>query len=370
MKEQFKRELNRTYIVFDSEEVPYEETYEVEMLLQNELQNILPIRVLRTNGHLQMLYDVSAKQSLKDCAQRSKLSAETLRSFFEAIEQLTKEVKNYLLDMDCVVLDLEHIYVQERSFYFCYCPWEKREILSAFREMLEELLGNLDYRDAEGVELAYHFYQSACKGNFCIAEILAEHCSKEAERFPEVTEVVFPEEKDSSMEPQEEKEEQNRQKKGLAGLFLKLFGKKEKEKVSYGEQTALRWEPCKLEEERSYRKTETVLDGNTVFLTKESYCRWKLRPVSSEYETFRVAGESFLVGKKKDCVDGYIGKDTISRIHSRLTVEEGRLYVADANSTNGTFVNGRAIEPGETVEIFDGDRILFADVEYECYNSL
>ena len=83
-----------------------------------------------------------------------------------------------------------------------------------------------------------------------------------------------------------------------------------------------------------------------------------------------VLQDNFLVGKKRDEVDGYIGRDTISRIHSRLYVQQHRLFVADANSTNGTFVNGESVLPGKDVEIFPGDRILFADVEYECYNSL
>lgn len=41
-----------------------------------------------------------------------------------------------------------------------------------------------------------------------------------------------------------------------------------------------------------------------------------------------------------------------------------------SNSINGTFVNEIQIDLGEEIEIFEGDRILFADVGYECYNSL
>jgi cellulose biosynthesis protein BcsQ len=38
----------------------------------------------------------------------------------------------------------------------------------------KEILENLDYHDTKGVELAYHLYQKACKGDFCIKEILEE----------------------------------------------------------------------------------------------------------------------------------------------------------------------------------------------------
>ena len=124
-----------------------------------------------------------------------------------------------------------------------------------------------------------------------------------------------------------------------------------------------------FEEEEWEEKVETY-EGNTMLLQSIPVSGWKLRPLLPGYEEFSITGESFLIGKKKSCVDGYIGKDTISRIHSRFLVRSGSLYLADSNSTNGTFVNGEAVLPGKDVEIFPGDRILFADVEYECYNSL
>ncbi len=111
-------------------------------------------------------------------------------------------------------------------------------------------------------------------------------------------------------------------------------------------------------------------DTGTVLLGNMPAGRWRLRPLLPEYEEFVVTGDTFLVGKKRDSVDGYIGRETISRIHSRLFIKNDHLYVADANSTNGTYVNGILLEPGMDVEIFPGDRILFADVGYECYNSL
>lgn len=374
MKETLKRELNRTYLIISSEGTSYEETYEVEMIIKNEPERILPLHVLRTDGHMELFYEVSAKQNLKNHVQRSKLSAAMIRNLFKAIEHLIKEVKNYLLDMDCIVLDMEHIYMQEEQFYFCYCPWEKREILSAFRELLEEILGNLDYHDTEGVELSYHLYQSVCKGNFCIAEILEEHNKNEK---PEVPAGSYFAEEELPLKVREEEAQEHR-KKSFLERILKFFLKKEKAesleqekaKSVYAEKTEARWEDHKIEEERYYRSFPELPEGNTMILTNVPTGRWILRPILSNYEEFCITGENFLVGKKRDCVDGYIGKDTISRIHSRLLLSEGRLYVSDANSTNGTFVNGESLTPGKETEIFPGDRILFADVEYECYNSL
>ena len=106
MKETLKRELNKTYLILTSEDKSYEESYEIEMIIKNEPERILPLHVLRLDGELQLFFEVSSMQSLKDCAMRRKLSAETIRLMFESVEQLMKDVTDYLLDMECVVLDL------------------------------------------------------------------------------------------------------------------------------------------------------------------------------------------------------------------------------------------------------------------------
>ena len=373
MKEYLKRDLNKTYLVISSEGSNYAETYEIEMIVKNEPEMLLPFHVFRMNGSLELYYDISAKQTIQDCAQRVKLSFEIIKNLFEALDALMKEIKNFMLDMDCIFLNLEHIYTKEGKFFFCYCPWEKKEILSSFRELLEEILGELDYHDTKAVELAYHLYQKACKGDFCIGEILNAHVEPPQNEEPAVFQ--------DSMPIAEEQPEisfcENRKEVKNPGIFrriVKFFLKKEEPKIlqeekGFPEESYDRFFPEQIENS-SYTELLSSPERGTVLLEDMPAGHWKLRPLVPGSEEFCIYGENFLIGKKRDSVDGFIGRDTISRIHSRLTIREERLFIADANSTNGTFVNGIQIPPGEEVEIFPGDRILFADVGYECYNSL
>jgi len=55
----------------------------------------------------------------------------------------------------------------------------------------------------------------------------------------------------------------------------------------------------------------------------------------------------------------------VSRRHARLILRGGQLFIVDLGSTNGTFVNGRRIEPGEEVRVTPEDRIELADVPLE-----
>ncbi len=378
MKEQLKRELNKTYLIISSEGVEYEESYEIEMILQNVPKTLLPLHVLRIDGALELYYDVSSRQTLKDCAGRAKISTDVIRKLFEAIDELIREMKDLLLDMESVRLDLSHIYTKEGKFYFCYCPWEREETVNSFRKLLEELLGELDYHDTEGVELAYHLYQSACKGNFQLSEILKEH-SKETEKeaLPKEDYEAYFVKADAPAEeflPEPKKERKKREKKGLLRRILDFFLKKQEPEWHMDEEVFSDEDSTYgFFENKSFDASGTQMlksaEANTVLLNEIPTGSWKLRPLMPGYQEFSVTEESFLVGKSKYSVDGYIGRDTVSRIHSRLVVRDGRLFIADANSTNGTFVNAVPVEPGTEVEILPGDRILFADVGYECYNE-
>lgn len=175
MQESLKRDLNKTYLVFNADKEEYEESYELEMILKNAPATILPLRVMRMDGKVEISYDISSKQTLKEFMLRGNLPGNMVRELFAKLVMLGEDMKNYLLDIENVLLDPEHIYRKEESFCFCYCPWVKNDSTQMIRKLLEELLGKLDYSDAKGIELAYHLYQASCAGDFDIEKILREH---------------------------------------------------------------------------------------------------------------------------------------------------------------------------------------------------
>ena len=53
----------------------------------------------------------------------------------------------------------------------------------------------------------------------------------------------------------------------------------------------------------------------------------------------------------------------ISAQHARLSYENGRYMITDCQSTNGTFVNNRRLQPSKTCPITQGDRLRFGTEE-------
>ena len=70
-------------------------------------------------------------------------------------------------------------------------------------------------------------------------------------------------------------------------------------------------------------------------------------------ETFRPAGERTRIGRSPDC-EIFLDDVTVSRNHAVLVERDGRFFVEDQGSLNGTFVNRRRID---NQELGNGDEL-------------
>ena len=70
----------------------------------------------------------------------------------------------------------------------------------------------------------------------------------------------------------------------------------------------------------------------------------------------------FVLGRDGALVDATLDHQSVSRRHARLTRRDGRLCVEDLNSTNGTRVNGRRLEPFAPRVLAPGDAVALGEV--------
>ncbi len=83
-------------------------------------------------------------------------------------------------------------------------------------------------------------------------------------------------------------------------------------------------------------------------------------------ETVRVNSESFVIGRERKTVNYCISDNSsIGRNHARLIIRNGKTYLVDMKSTNGTYVNGVKAMPNQEVELKNGDKITLADEDLE-----
>lgn len=88
--------------------------------------------------------------------------------------------------------------------------------------------------------------------------------------------------------------------------------------------------------------------------------------IPDEYNLMAFGKEEITFGRD-DSNDIMIASDIVSRRHGHFTVRDGRCYLTDDKSTNGTYVNGHRIEQ---VELKDGDSIRIDDISQSVYSGI
>ena len=83
-----------------------------------------------------------------------------------------------------------------------------------------------------------------------------------------------------------------------------------------------------------------------------------------ELDELRKRQESVVIGRDSDQCDVVLSHPTVSRRHARLGVAgNGKLEIEDMGSTNGTSVDGAAIEPGTSKRLEPGAKLKIGDIE-------
>ncbi len=120
--------------------------------------------------------------------------------------------------------------------------------------------------------------------------------------------------------------------------------------------------PVQLPPEESDKTTMLKPGGNSPAGIVTAYL------ISGRGERIAITKSDFTVGKenKLGIANDYIIKNpSVSRNHAIIKIKNGRYYIIDMTSLNGTFINGSRICGNAEIEIHSGDKIMFADEGYE-----
>lgn len=306
----YKRELDHNYLILEQEK--FEDHYQVGMMLRNKIPGLLECSLSRMDKTAAFFYEITSKQNLRLVLERRHLKASELHGLLEQLLLTAQRCEEYLLDTAQLLLDPDYIYLDpdQWEISFCFFPFYKAEKENELLGLAEYLLDRLDKQDADAVALGYEFYRMAGEENASLEQVLSAW-------------------------------------------------KKEKEIMEEAELPGTRQE---IRTEPEIEISQPAAGGETVFLKKASGL--VLHSENPIYPSMEITSDQFLIGKKKDAVDGWLKARGISRLHGKISKEEGTYYLTDLNSTNGTFLNGGRLEVNEKARIRQGDIVGFADVKY------
>lgn len=156
----------------------------------------------------------------------------------------------------------------------------------------------------------------------------------------------------------------------------KYISREERAVVNVLKNKAVTMQQQTMQQQIMQQVMQGSMDGTTVLSDDGISVQQiqQMQPVNYHFAslTRQVTGEkielgkpSFVLGKNTEKSDYAVADNTnISRVHAVITTRNGRYYVMDQNSTNGTFINGRIIKTGQETEILPGDCLMLANEEF------
>lgn len=186
MKIYYKNDLKNSFFIIEEDEV--EMDFQSNMLQENHIPGLLQTSVRCVDNKLHYNYNINGKISLQVKHEKEKMTKLQIKKLTDAILQIMQEVQRYMLDGTKILLSPEYIFCEEENYYFCYYPTCNQDAKKEFHKLTEFFVREVDYRDKEGVHLAYTLHKETMEENYSIEKIMERVCFKE-----EVQETVYEE---------------------------------------------------------------------------------------------------------------------------------------------------------------------------------
>ncbi len=361
MKVEYIKNLSGSFMILKDAEYEYE-NYELLMLLNNPVPGCLETQIIIGDGKVEYWYDITGMTALDTLLGNQNLGAKQMRRIVGDLFDMNLKLEEYLLDGNNICYLPEFIYLERASgkYKFCYLPGSGALGTMCFQNLMENLLTKIDHTDQEAVKIGYDLYEKSTQ-ECCSAEELLM-CVTVLEPLKEEESGLEFIEEPESVEPNQVEEvwEENRPGplEGIRQLFLGKGGRHLEEM----QRESVLQESIVYEEHR--KKHET--GKSTILLDMEQSLvigRLMYQGKGGEAD-FLLEDDLFLIGTDSEKVTGVMRAPSVSRIHARIIKREGRYFLEDLNSTNGTYLNGKELAYHEPMRLKKGDVICFASEEY------
>lgn len=79
-----------------------------------------------------------------------------------------------------------------------------------------------------------------------------------------------------------------------------------------------------------------------------------------------ITKDNFTIGKKAQIVDGVVSfNKMISRLHCKITNNGTDYFITDLQSSNGTYVNSKRLQPNQPYPVNQGDIVRLANTDFQ-----
>ena len=183
-KTYIKNDLKKVYLVLEGEEQGQED-YQTVMLQKNDIPGVLKTDIRYVDNRSCYYYDISGKTAFGILHEKTNLSYEHMKRLVENLMETIQNLKKYMLDGNCLLLEPEMIFGDKERYYFCYYPSLKKDAREEFHKLTEFFVREVDYKDEAGVHFAYTLHKATMEDNYSIDEIM-QRLLPQTEELPEI----------------------------------------------------------------------------------------------------------------------------------------------------------------------------------------
>lgn len=330
-----------------------ENDYRFQMVLNNNIEELLPIRINYLNNRKEIYYETTSKIALQSVYARKTMGSKEIIHLMEQIKKIGDSMREYLLDINNILFEPECIFVgrKDDKIKFCYCPILRGEVQENMRTLFDSLLEYVDHNDREAVEIVYGIQQITISDSYSIQDIMDLIKSVVAKRKREKNEMQMVKEENIF----EIEEPKKTFWEFLRNLFRRNVYRDEEELEHHTDMEMTEEESIDADFEDATVFLAT--NGNTYFITLKS--RNLEKPITIQPNIFPC-----IFGKSRKSSDYIIDSPVISRVHMKLSADDSGFYIEDLNSTNGTYLNEMKLLPHTPTEIKEGDIVSIANIDF------
>lgn len=407
------------FLVVNQMQEEYLNDYLMKMVEHNTIAGLLPLRCNNMNGRTALYYQVGNRYKVKELVKNGSVGSREAKILYAKLVDVLSGMGEYFLNVDQCVYDVEYLYVDTTlNPYFIYLPFENYRnpgISSVWRDFFSELLSCLmDVRQEPFYDTLMRYL---IRPNFSLSEFgkfVSDQKTEDVSIVVSAQEQLVRQEASTSSEKADEERDCSEQpsqtgKKGLKGSLFG-FGKKEKgekpgktDKAGKHQKTDKAGMPIPGQkndkpeiplvgkknrkeegkasmaesEKNSPGVTETDDDqwSATVYINPEEENRTVMLNTLNAVEPYLIHGNvripigqlPFTIGKGS--VNYIVANPTVSRLHITIRQEEDGFYVQDEHSSNGTWLDGERLIPGQPKLLHDGASLRLSNEEFTFHEK-
>lgn len=343
---------------------------EIRLINDRIVDGLLLIDIKPKGSSMVLTYNVEGLMGLKDFLSFNGISKKTFAVILRNIVVTLRGVENNKLNRDLIVWNSDALYIEPSSLrvYLMYVPLQPYEAEGNLKTLLQQLVSACNFSLSDNAQYVQDLVREMNSVTAYTVGMLEAYCDKLS------SELLGQKQKNSHQDICSA----CGQKLAVDDAVCPFCGKRIASK------------PQVVSRKTEYEKNSSFWDAEQEARTNNLGCPSKTVSIGkNENGVVTVFGSSnrmiqsvcleecstakkiyiskfpFRIGKAGDAKDVELFNNAISRKHADILKEHGQYYITDLDSTNGTYINGKKIQPGVKELLTDGMLVRFANTEFK-----